>query len=822
MKEEKILGNLVFRRSIVVLGVAIFFIAVLFVIYKPSNILNKLAAHSPTQTFGIISISKASKLDQDLNVLEDVYEKVQKQDKIWTSVKDGQYVRVTFEKILDNTKDITIYAKTNDPAVSASVEVFPVYTNADGDQIEGDQLTTVSDGRNPDFSSIEHEDTYKVLLTNLQTPTDVFDLKISGNVYIDYIVDPTCPGSMTGSGTLGDPCQVTSWTNLDAIDGDLTLYYILTANLSSSDGDYAGIGNVWTPLGTFTGTFDGDNHTISNLIVASTANAGLFSINSGTILDVGLLSVSITAASSGYGGAIAAQQSGGSMTNCYSSGTIVSSGAAYLGGIVGYAPTGNITSCHSSANITVANGTLPSGGLVGRFGSGTLSSSHATGNVTNNGDSSHGYSGGLVGYILGSTINNCYATGVVDINGMVAGGLIGYISSGTVNGSFATGNVTGVSNIGGFVGMVGGKSAGGSIYNCYAMGNVTGTTVTGGFAGGSKPLIIDKCFSKGSVSMSGGGFVGSVISGTFTNDFWDTESSGQTTSAGGAGVVGKTTTEMKDITTFSAYDIATTSIADLNSEYPFLSWQEGTSATIWVIYSAPSIVVDIFGSMFSTNYIMEVDSINFGGTENSLAGDFMLSDTMGEVSTGVSSSTSYAISAGYRTLTGSYISISAGDDVVIPTMTGLTPGESDSAESWLVKTDNPAGYELLIKSLTSPAMMSVEGSSFSDYTTSASGTPDYIFSVAPTDSVFAFSPEGEDISQTYLDDGVDCGTGNYDTADRCWDGFLTTEKVIAYRTTSNHPDGTITNVKYKTAIGSNKIQDAGTYSSTIQVTAVTL
>jgi hypothetical protein len=227
-------------------------------------------------------------------------------------------------------------------------------------------------------------------------------------------------------------------------------------------------------------------------------------------------------------------------------------------------------------------------------------------------------------------------------------------------------------------------------------------------------------------------------------------------------------------------------------------------------------------AMSSTKYKIDSDSINFGGAENSSAGSLILSDTMGEVGSGFSSSTKYSVSSGYRMLQGSYISISSASDVAMPSMSGMIPGQSDSEESWIVKTDNAAGYEMLAKALTSPALKTVDGSYFNDYTPTATDTPDYIFSITSTSSAFAFSPEGVDISQKYLDNGSVCGVGVYDTQDRCWDGFSTTDKIVSYRSSSNHPDGTITTIKYKTAIGSNKIQDAGNYTANIQVTAVAL
>jgi hypothetical protein len=71
--------------------------------------------------------------------------------------------------------------------------------------------------------------------------------------------------------------------------------------------------------------------------------------------------------------------------------------------------------------------------------------------------------------------------------------------------------------------------------------------------------------------------------GNTTNSFWDTETSGQSTSAGGTG---KTTAEMQDIDTFSGatWNIIAVANSDTRNTsyiwnivnevtYPFLSWQ---------------------------------------------------------------------------------------------------------------------------------------------------------------------------------------------------------------------------------------------------------
>jgi hypothetical protein len=82
-----------------------------------------------------------------------------------------------------------------------------------------------------------------------------------------------------------------------------------------------------------------------------------------------------------------------------------------------------------------------------------------------------------------------------------------------------------------------------------------------------------------------GGLVGlvGVGAGTVSNSFWDTETSGQPTSAGGTG---QNTTQMMTIDTFQLASWSITTVADPSKRnpgalwnivnhvtYPFLSWQ---------------------------------------------------------------------------------------------------------------------------------------------------------------------------------------------------------------------------------------------------------
>jgi The GLUG motif len=142
--------------------------------------------------------------------------------------------------------------------------------------------------------------------------------------------------------------------------------------------------------------------------------------------------------------------------------------------------------------------------------------------------------GGFVGQNdTTGTITQSYASGqaspVPGTQGFRSGGFVG-LNDGTITISYATGNVIGS----GFYGEVGGFAWAneGTISQSYATGSTTGN---GGIAGGfpAKNLgAIAQSYSVGLVS-GGGGFVGYDFSqySSYTNDYWDTTTSGQTSAA---------------------------------------------------------------------------------------------------------------------------------------------------------------------------------------------------------------------------------------------------------------------------------------------------
>jgi hypothetical protein len=250
-----------------------------------------------------------------------------------------------------------------------------------------------------------------------------------------------------GTGESNDPYQISNWTHLNNVRNHLSSHFILTANLDSSTDGYdiyasstANGGSGWLPLGDdstkFTGNFDGEKYTISDLYISGTDTVGLFGISNGNIHDVSLIDIDIFGDS--YVGAIVGINEG-HIEKSYSTGTV--EGSEYVGGLVGFNKLGSVLYSYSTCNIQSGMHNL--GGLVGR-NTGSINNSYSTGNV-------EGFieGGGLVGINTGS-INNSYSTG--NVEGMFDnGGLVG-INNGIVTSSFYDKDTSGHSDTGKGVG----------------------------------------------------------------------------------------------------------------------------------------------------------------------------------------------------------------------------------------------------------------------------------------------------------------------------------------------------------------------------------
>jgi hypothetical protein len=248
--------------------------------------------------------------------------------------------------------------------------------------------------------------------------------------------------------------------------------------------DLSGITWSTAVIPCFGGSFDGNGHTISNLHIQG----------------------------GGYLGLVGQLRDGATISNLGLEGMDVNGTGYYVGGLVGY----------------------NSGNVINNYSIGTVSVDY-----TEDRDI-----GGLVGYNDGN-ITNCYSAGMIREGYLFdnTGGLVG-TNEGSILGSFSTVMVDSGSNVGGLVG-----TNEGSITNCYCNGTVTGDQRVGGLVGRNHEGSIFNCYSTSRIGGDRGasGLVGYNDDGSITSSFWDTQTSEQTTSAGGEGL---TTTEMQDINTY--------------------------------------------------------------------------------------------------------------------------------------------------------------------------------------------------------------------------------------------------------------------------------
>ncbi|WP_411877753.1 YDG domain-containing protein [Polaromonas sp. YR568] len=287
-----------------------------------------------------------------------------------------------------------------------------------------------------------------------------------------------------------------SMAELDAIDSTgLSGSYALAGDLDASGTTYTGA-LVGDSNNAFAGTFAGLGHTVSHLTInaGSQYSVGLFSRNSGTIRDLGLVGGSVSG-SGFYIGGLVGYNIGGSISNSYATVSVSGSGF-YIGGLVGVNYQSSITNSYATGTVTGSSSSNSVGGLVGTNYHANITNSYATGAVTGN-----NAVGGLVGYNqYAASITNAYATGAVTGN-IGVGGLVGSNFWGIIDTTYATGRVSGSRNVGALAGD-----------------NVTGA-VTESDAGGVKAS-----FWLNSVSTTGIGGGSGLVDG-YTRGLTDIEAS---------------------------------------------------------------------------------------------------------------------------------------------------------------------------------------------------------------------------------------------------------------------------------------------------------
>ncbi len=367
-----------------------------------------------------------------------------------------------------------------------------------------------------------------------------------------------------GSGTAEDPYQIATPEALNGIGNhpeDFNKCFVMTADINLArftDTQFNIIGGAVR----FSGVFDGNGHSILNFNrTSSVSYVGIFGRVDGPnsiIKNLNLVRPNVSC-DTARAGSLVGQINYGTIENCTAQDVSVSGANNYIGGLVGYNESGSIINCSTSGTV---QGASYVGGLIGASG-GQVNQCNSSCDVSASGE----YIGGLVGQSY-DVLQSC-STGTVRGNHRV-GGLIGFNGRSIIN-CFSTADVNAT---GYYVGGLAGESR--EINDCYAMGAVKGNSHVGGLVGYCSEAIdrITRAYSTGYVTGSSyvGGLVGRKNSSATVNyAFWDIETSGRTTSAGG---IGKTTSQMKTIFTYSGWSIQPPlwNIQD-GLDYPHLLWE---------------------------------------------------------------------------------------------------------------------------------------------------------------------------------------------------------------------------------------------------------
>lgn len=301
---------------------------------------------------------------------------------------------------------------------------------------------------------------------------------------------PSYAAELNGDGSAESPYLIATEADLIAFrnkvnDGESAACARLTTDISLT--------GYWTAIGTqdapFTGTFDGDGHSVNNFMPAYyDPLAALFGYNNGTIQNLTVDTGSNYPMGCDYTAAICAINRG-TIQACTSKGNFYGyADKAFIGGIAAV-NFGTITDCVNSAVIFGVGADLCAGGIVGVAAAGTVTNCINSGVVSAwkpSPDATEICAGGIVGLNYRSTVDRCTNNGAVDSDSpqSYAGGVAG-LNNGIVINSLNTANVTSAGLGGGVAGYVFTNSDTGMTAQVRGTLDISGNVVYGKNSGGS-------------------------------------------------------------------------------------------------------------------------------------------------------------------------------------------------------------------------------------------------------------------------------------------------------------------------------------------------
>jgi surface protein len=357
-----------------------------------------------------------------------------------------------------------------------------------------------------------------------------------------------------GDGSLATPYIIANFADLVTLSGNSihwNKHFVQSADIDASSSASLNSGAGFLPIANtttaFTGSYDGQNYTITGLTInrPTTSSVGLFSELKGATIANIRLSAAVISGNNNVGGFVGWSGQSSQLTNLIIEANAMVTGLDDVGGIVGEAEDTGLTNCHSMATI---DGNDTTGGLIGfcdlNLTAKTVLSCSFQGILTGDGDDVGGligqnqqsvencfsvanvtsldatgddHYGVLIGLNQGA-VSKSYALGTVTASGIEIGGLIGRNES-SVSKCYSVVRVTGTNDIGGLIGYNTGQ-----VSYCFALGSVRGNDDTGGLIGNHLTgATLDQCYAAVRVMNTADDEIGGLIAereGSVTNCFW--------------------------------------------------------------------------------------------------------------------------------------------------------------------------------------------------------------------------------------------------------------------------------------------------------------
>lgn len=325
---------------------------------------------------------------------------------------------------------------------------------------KGSIIITAGNDRISYSSQQDHEEMPEISISLVNPTTDIdvqknqffiFTVNVSCEKAdcgeIEVSLDPSsCPGEMTGTGTLDDPCMVTTCTQLAAINQNLLANYTLANSFDCSSTYPGGFPQICSGGGNFMGTLDGQGYNITGIKIAYQ-----YFSRSGLIRNLG---------------------ENATIKDLHLYFTTVQGSTDHVGALVGY-NYGNIIRCSVQVNSQTVGGT---GGGIAAVNEITGVIDQCFANIT----SLTGNHKALICGHNNGIINNSWSLGSVGGSGCTAG--IVHNNYGTIANSFTIANANGNGDCG-RGGISGQCNGNGNITNSFFVGNISGGGPIGGITG---------------------------------------------------------------------------------------------------------------------------------------------------------------------------------------------------------------------------------------------------------------------------------------------------------------------------------------------------